>query len=265
MILIRRMMMDLPKRPCAMKGERHLTPSPADGSRAGNHASRRRGLWRHAAGRRDAVDTSIDLDLRRREVARGIGQTQYPERVAEQYRRARAASGIAPLHPGDGWGAGVSIKHSASDRIHVDPESEDFDIRNWPFFGIVQLAGRYHLKLDAMLKPIGMDVPRWRVLMIVSSQGPSSVTEISEIAVTKMSTMAKIIQRMTAQDLVSTRQSPDDARTTIVTITESGREVIQQIRKKVSRLSDRAFDGLSKSELELLNNIVSKIHYNLTF
>lgn len=242
-----------------------LIPSPAEDPRACHPALHRRGRWRPAAWAGDAVDTSIDSEIRRGEVARGIGRTQCPDRVAKQNRRARAASGIAPLHPGDGWGAGVSAQHNASDRIHVDPESDDFDIRSWPFFGIVQLTGRYHLKLDAMLKPIGMDVPRWRVLMIVSSQGSASVTEISEIAVTKMSTMAKIIQRMTAQDLVSTRPSPDDARTTIVTITDSGRDVIQQIRKKVSRLSDRAFDGVSKSELEALNSIINKIHYNLMF
>ena len=148
-------------------------------------------------------------------------------------------------------------------RISTDPESQDFQINDWPFFGVVQLTGRYHLKLDSVLKPIGMDVARWRTLMIVSSRSTATVTEIADIAVTKMSTTAKIIQRMTAQGLVETKQSPEDARATIVSITTSGRAVLKQIRAKVARLSDQAFRDVSKRELESLNSVVRKISSNL--
>ena len=146
----------------------------------------------------------------------------------------------------------------------IDPESEDFQIDQWPFYGIVRLAGRYHLRLDAVLKPINMDVPRWRVLMILATGEPATVTEISEIAVTKMSTMAKIIQRMVSQKLVVTRTAADDGRSTEVLITSEGQRVRDLIRSKVARVSKQAFQDISETELRALNHMTRKVFDNLS-
>ena len=159
--------------------------------------------------------------------------------------------------------AGRPTGMKQTEKAQIDPESRSFKVENWPFFVIVQLASRYHLRLDEVLKPIGMDVARWRTLMIVASRESATVTEIADVAVSRISTMAKIIQRMTAQDLVATRPSPEDARATEVTITANGRAVLSQIKTKVARLSDRAFQGVSERDLETLNRIAGRIHENL--
>ncbi len=146
----------------------------------------------------------------------------------------------------------------------IDPESDEFAIDEWPFYGITRLTARYHLRLDAVLKPIKMDVARWRVLMILATGRASTVTGISTEAVTKISTMAKIIQRMVAQDLVKTRTSAEDARSIEVSITAEGLRVLKLIRAKIGKVSKEAFLGLSGADLRELNRLTGKVFDNLS-
>ena len=146
----------------------------------------------------------------------------------------------------------------------IDPESDHFDIDQWPFYGIIRLAGLYHLRLDAVLKPIKMDVARWRVLNILALGRASTVTEISSEAVTKISTMAKIIQRMASQQLVETKTSSEDGRSVEVSITPAGLQVLKVIRSKISKVSKEAFVGISEAELRELNVISRKMFDNLS-
>ncbi len=140
----------------------------------------------------------------------------------------------------------------------------DFDPSNWPFYQAAKLIARYHLRLDVVLKPIGMDVPRWRVLMVLSRVEATTITKLAEEAVTRVPTMTKIIQRMTTQSLVTTRASAEDARATEVLITPAGRDVLERVRKKVSFISDQAFHGLSGKELSTFNQLAARIYENLS-
>jgi DNA-binding MarR family transcriptional regulator len=91
-----------------------------------------------------------------------------------------------------------------------------------------------------------------------------TVTKLSEEAVTKISTMAKIIQRMTSQSLVLTQVSAKDARATEVIITEKGRNVLEQVRGKVRMVGINAFDGLHEDDLRHLNTAAAKMYDNLS-
>ncbi|MCK8785941.1 MarR family winged helix-turn-helix transcriptional regulator [Roseomonas sp. NAR14] len=148
-------------------------------------------------------------------------------------------------------------------RDRVDPGSDRFEFGKWPFYHMVRLVGLYTMRMDAILKPIGMDVPRWRVLMILASYRVATITRIADEAAVRISTMAKIIQRMAAQGLVETRPSAEDARSTEVLLTAKGHDILVQVRAKASMVSKQAFQGVSDEELRFLNAIAGSIHDNL--
>jgi hypothetical protein len=62
----------------------------------------------------------------------------------------------------------------------ADPVDPDFKIASSPFYWLARVDGRYTLAMDAVLKRIGMDVPRWRILMLLTEHSPASVSELSE-------------------------------------------------------------------------------------
>jgi len=80
------------------------------------------------------------------------------------------------------------------------------------------------MAMEKLLKRIDLDIPRWRVLNILFENDDSSISEISEHAVAKLSTITKIVYRMKDDGLVETSQSTQDGRVTQVSLTAAGRQ-----------------------------------------
>ena len=142
----------------------------------------------------------------------------------------------------------------------VDPQ---FEIAGSPFYWLARVDGRYALRMDAVLKPIGMDVPRWRVLMLLTEHSPASVSELAEHAIIRMSTMTKIVHRMKAEGYVDTRASAIDGRVTEVLLMPKGRQSVKQVRAQAGRIFQQAFYNLSDSQLSGLNDVLQQIFQNL--
>ena len=156
----------------------------------------------------------------------------------------------------------MSLTAETYQPVSDDPASEDFQFERWPFYHLARLVNIYHLRLERALKPLGVDVPRWRILTILLD-GPTTITRIADKAVSKVSTVAKIVQRMSADGLVETRTSAEDARSTEAMITAAGRAMLAQVRSKVSKISKEAFAGIPPAELEVLVDAARRIHSNL--
>lgn len=144
-----------------------------------------------------------------------------------------------------------------------DPLDENFSMTSWPFYWVTRAGRRYAHSLDSSLKVIGMDIARWRVLMILTEFSPASISELADHGVSKLSTMTKTVQRMEAQGLVVTRGRDTDARVTEVMLTDAGHETVSLVRAHASRLFHVAFEGISQAELLTLNDILGRLHGNL--
>ena len=52
-----------------------------------------------------------------------------------------------------------------------------------PFFQNVRMLARYSARMNAILKPAGLDVPKWRVLMLLAEERPITISQIADEAV----------------------------------------------------------------------------------
>lgn len=136
-----------------------------------------------------------------------------------------------------------------SSRRKNDPSAENFSLEDYPFYLMTRVMAAYYGLLEDALKKVGVDQPRWRVLMILGAQNPSNMSELSERAVIKNSTMTRLIQRMQAQGLVRSAPHPDDNRVSEVYLTPMGRERLQMVRDVGGQIFQRAFDGAAAGEL----------------
>lgn len=125
------------------------------------------------------------------------------------------------------------------------PDRADFHIDCWPFYWIARVTGRYLQEMEAALKPIGLDVPRWRALSVLSEFDPASVSEIADHAIVKLSTMTRILQRMAEDGLVELRARSSDGRVTEASLTARGREAAAAAWLEADRLYRRAFGSAS--------------------
>src|SRR5262245_7771463 len=104
-------------------------------------------------------------------------------------------------------------------RARAVPTSKSFRIADYPFYRNARVAGLYSDCLERELKPRGMDQPRWRVLMILNEHNPASMGLIAQMAVMKLPTVLKLVQRMTDEGLVRNAPRLSDQRVTEVSIT----------------------------------------------
>ena len=144
-----------------------------------------------------------------------------------------------------------------------DPAGDNFLLENSPFYLLAQINGRYAFDMERSLKAVGMDLPRWRVLMVVHEHNPSSISEIAERAVMRLSTMTKVAQRLEKEGLVQLAPRVTDGRKTDVFITTQGQEAVAKIRRVASRIYRRSFDEFSADEVDQFRGLLNRILTNL--
>jgi DNA-binding MarR family transcriptional regulator len=148
-------------------------------------------------------------------------------------------------------------------RVLGDPGTPAFQVSKYPFFLLNRLVGRYNAVIEAGLRGIGLDIPTWRVLMILGEHSPRGVRDIADAAVIPLSTMTRIIQRMAAADLVSVAASATDARVTEVSLTALGEARLVAARAVAAPVYARITRGLSARDFDKLVTLLEQLHDNL--
>ncbi len=146
----------------------------------------------------------------------------------------------------------------------VKSEDSRFLVNRSPFYQTVRMLARYYARMNAVLKPSGIDVARWRVLMLLSEKTPITISEIADECVVNISTMAKTISRMAGEGLVAVQTSSADARSTEVIISPDGQALVDSTREKVNYVFKEALRGLTKTEVQMLNSLSVRIYDNLS-
>ncbi len=126
------------------------------------------------------------------------------------------------------------------------PDSPDFVLDDYPLYNLNRTSATYVEEMTKVLKSVGTDQPQWRVLMLLADKNPSTVSELSRRAVTKMSTITRILIRMEADGLVRRTSSPVDSRVTEVFMTDRGMRIVEELRTVATRVYRKAFEGISE-------------------
>ena len=108
-----------------------------------------------------------------------------------------------------------------------------------------------------------MDNSRRRILLALKSKPNASVTDLSDMVVSKMSTTTKIVYRLKDEGLVDTYSCEDDARITRVILTEKGHEMAHKINDLTSAVLEQSFEGLTPLQIEKMMDSLKHIFNNL--
>ena len=140
----------------------------------------------------------------------------------------------------------------------------DFDFEDWPFYWLAKADRAYLAVLEVILSQLGLDIPRWRVLMVLHSRTTASVSELAEHSIVKLSTMTKIIQRMRVDGLVDTASSRKDGRVTEVTITKKGERAGKTAWTEANIIMQSAFSDFTDTEQKIMQALLQKLALNLS-
>lgn len=144
-----------------------------------------------------------------------------------------------------------------------DPGTPAFEVEKYPFFQLNRLVSRYNGVIEPRLRAIGLDIPNWRVLMVLGERAPRPVQEIAGATVIPLSTMTRIIQRMTAAGIVTTAPSLADGRVTDVWLSPLGERKLAEAREATAPTYAQIIDGLSARDFDRLLTLLGRLYANL--
>lgn len=144
-----------------------------------------------------------------------------------------------------------------------DPGSEQFQVEAYPFYLLNRAVSRYNVVIEAELRRIGIDIPTWRVIMILGEKEPQPIGQVARSAVINISTMMRIVERMETAGLIRTSPSTRDGRVTELTLTELGKIKLAEARSITSPVYRRLIDGVSSNEFSILLKLLNLFHDNL--
>ena len=142
--------------------------------------------------------------------------------------------------------------------------AEDFSLENFPYYWVTQVHAQYIQNVDHALKKFGLDNSRRRILLSLKSKPHASVSDRSEMVISKMSTTTKIVYRLKDEGLVETYSCEDDARITRVVLTEKGQQMAQKINDLTNVVLEQSFDGLTPLQIEKMMESLQHIFKNLS-
>lgn len=143
------------------------------------------------------------------------------------------------------------------------PTSEDFNLEHFPYYWVTQVHAQYVQNVDHVLKKYGLDNSRRRILLALKSKPNASVSDLSEMVVSKMSTTTKIVYRLKDENLVDTYSCEDDARITRVILTEEGEKMFYKINDLTNVVLEQSFEGLTPLQIEKMMECLKHIFKNL--
>ena len=144
------------------------------------------------------------------------------------------------------------------------PSSDDFSLEDFPFYWITQVHAQYVMNVDYALKKYGLDNSRRRLLLALESKPHASVSDLSDMIVSKMSTTTKIVYRLKDEGLVDTYSCENDARITRVFLTENGLEMAKKVNDLTGVVLEQSFEGLTPLQIETMMDRLQHIFKNLT-
>lgn len=143
------------------------------------------------------------------------------------------------------------------------PQTGTFELERWPFYWLTRANGRYLQVLATRLRDVDLDIPRWRVLMLLESGKARSMSYLAKEAISKLPTMTRITQRMEEAGLVRTRPRETDARVTEVLLTPAGEAARAESWAVTQSMFDTAFQGMDAEDVDTLNRLLRAVESNL--
>ena len=130
---------------------------------------------------------------------------------------------------------------------------------------IIRIAQTHKTMVENRLlgEKVGIFPAQHRMLMVLAKEPYMSQREIAEILQVSPATITISIKKLEKQGYLIRESQEEDNRYNMVTITQKGKDVIEQSKGIFDEIGTRMFKGFSNDELEGLGCLLERIKNNL--
>jgi DNA-binding MarR family transcriptional regulator len=145
----------------------------------------------------------------------------------------------------------------------IGPADDGFTLDDYILYNLNRASAVYTDEMSAALKSHGLNTVKWRILMLLSDESPSSVSDLARRSVTKMPTLTRMLIRMEEEGLIVRTVLEDDRRFVEVTMTTKAARTLRTVQSVGQRVFERAFEGLRAREISVAMNVLKRVRENL--
>ena len=126
-----------------------------------------------------------------------------------------------------------------------------------------RITNRMNMDLQDCLRPLKINVSRWRVLCALHAKDGRNMSELCTFTMMEQSSVSRVIDSMEKEKLVIRKLQKKDNRYVLVHLTKKGRETFAKASVPAFSREDKALEGFSddnrKQLLDLLNRVLENI------
>ncbi len=126
------------------------------------------------------------------------------------------------------------------------------ELEQFPPYLFHLITSRLNARLLERMRPYGVTVQRWRVLMVLMENDCLAVGALMRLTLIAQSALSRVVDQMERDALVVRQASRHDSRVVHVHLTDHGREVYWKIAPAAEQHADdilRSFDPRERSQL----------------
>lgn len=143
-------------------------------------------------------------------------------------------------------------RHSASHTTQTD--------RSLPI-ALLRAREKVMGPIREMLSQSGINEQKWRVLRVLDEGGPMEHSAIAEAACLLLPSLTRILKSMEAEGLLERAPGKTDRRKTVVTLTETGRQLILDHADASRDILARMEAALGSDKFEQLLDLLEELRH----
>jgi len=117
--------------------------------------------------------------------------------------------------------------------------------------------------LTRRFKSYDITPEQWGLLNRLWDKDGISQKELSEISIKDQTTITRILDKLERKGLIKRQTSPDDRRSFLIFLTDSGRNLESKLVPIAYEVLDEALQGLSEEEIKQMKFLLNKIFMNV--
>lgn len=117
--------------------------------------------------------------------------------------------------------------------------------------------------VERQLAPLGLTAQQAAVVLHASA-GPATPRRLAELVGTDTAGMTRLLDRLTDKGLVRRTPHPEDRRSLLVELTDSGRALVPSLPPVFGRVTNKLFTGFTPAEITQVTTLLERMLINLT-
>lgn len=142
----------------------------------------------------------------------------------------------------------------------VDPTGEfPVDLTTYVFHLFTVVARHREARLEAVLRPLNLNVSRSRALSSIDRLAPCTMSELAAFVAVDRTTLTRTVDQLADAGFVERTTPREDRRQVLLTVTELGRATCRRTLQAVYRLNRELLEGIPEAEQRALARALDKL------